>query len=71
MTGLSQHLLERAGDGNTLTMMSLLIPYALYQTAAVQLNLYQKSQNFAFKANAELIIEILTYMRERWRAAGR
>lgn len=70
MTELSQHLLKSAGDENTLTMMSLLIPYALYQTAAIQLNLYQKSQNFAFKANAELIVEILTCMSKRWRAAG-
>ncbi|KAL7895535.1 fungal-specific transcription factor domain-containing protein [Trichoderma sp. SZMC 28014] len=69
MTGLSQHLLKSAGNEDTLTMMSLLIPYALYQTAAIQLNLYQKSRNFAFKANAELIIEILTCMGKRWRAA--
>ncbi|PON22914.1 hypothetical protein TGAM01_v208169 [Trichoderma gamsii] len=69
MTGLSQHLLKSAGDENTLTMMSLFIPYALYQTAAIQLNLYQRSRNFAFKANAELIIEILTCMSKRWRAA--
>jgi hypothetical protein len=70
MTGLSQHLLKSAGNENTLTMMSLLVPYALYQTAAIQLNLYKRSRNFAFKANTELIIEILTCMSKRWRAAG-
>jgi hypothetical protein len=70
MTGLSQHLLKSAGNENILTMMSLFIPYALYQTAAIQLNLYQRSRNFAFKANAELIIEIMTCMIKRWRAAG-
>lgn len=70
MTELSQHLLKSADNKNTLTMMSLFIPYALYQTAAIQLNLYHRSRNFAFKANAELIIEILTCMSKRWRASG-
>ncbi|KAL6901142.1 fungal-specific transcription factor domain-containing protein [Trichoderma evansii] len=69
MAELSQHLLRSADDENNITMMSLFIPYALYQTAAIQLNLYQRSRNISFKANAESIIEILTCMSKRWRVA--
>ncbi|KAL7911364.1 fungal-specific transcription factor domain-containing protein [Trichoderma velutinum] len=71
MAALSQHLVKSAEDESNLIMMSHFIPYALYQTAAIQLNLYRRSQNLTFKANAESIIQILTYMSRRWHTAAK
>ncbi|KAL7934932.1 fungal-specific transcription factor domain-containing protein [Trichoderma chlorosporum] len=71
VTQLSQHLLQSADDENVLTMMSHFIPYALYQTAAIQSMLYRRSQNFAFKTNAESMVKILTCMSKRWHCAGK
>lgn len=70
VTELSQHLLSSADDVNILTMMSHFIPYALYQTAAIQLTLYRRSQNLIFQTNAESMIKILTCMSRRWQTAG-
>lgn len=70
MVALSQHLLKSAENESNLAMMSHFIPYALYQTAAIQLNIYRRSQNIAFQANAESIIQILTCLSRRWHTAG-
>ncbi|KAL7803003.1 fungal-specific transcription factor domain-containing protein [Trichoderma afarasin] len=71
MAALSQHLLKSAENVSNLIMMSHFIPYSLYQTAAIQLNLYRRSQDITFKANAESIIQILTYMSRRWHTAAK
>lgn len=52
-------------------MMSLFFPYAIYQTAAIQLSLATRTQNVAFRISAESMVKILTCMSKRWHIAGK
>lgn len=76
MEPLSTHMAilskDQFGNANTVELETLspLATYCLYQSAVVQLQLWQRTGDEIYKERVESLKQVLAIFNRRWRVAG-
>lgn len=70
MVELSDHMLGIAQDESQRLSLSPFVPYALYQTAVIQLRLWEQNGKPKYKENLQLMVTLLDCFSQRWSIAG-
>lgn len=71
MAEISDYILGMAQDENKRFMLSPFVPYALYQTAVIELRLWKQKGESQYKERADRMVQILWLFTRRWLIAGK
>lgn len=71
MAEISDYIFGVAQDENKRFMLSPFVPYALYQTAVIELRLWKQKGESQYKERADKMIQILCLFSKRWSIAGK
>ncbi|KAJ5880407.1 uncharacterized protein N7473_011460 [Penicillium subrubescens] len=71
MAEISDYIFGMAQDENKRFMLSPFVPYALYQTAVIELRLWKQKGEPQYKERADRMIQILWLFSKRWSIAGK
>lgn len=71
MAEISDYILGFAQDENKRFMLSPFVPYALYQTAVVELRLWKQKGESQHKERADRMAQLLRHFSKRWSIAGK
>lgn len=71
MAEISDYILGMASDENKRFRLSPFVPYALYQTAVIELRLSKQKGEPQHSARADRMVELLQHFTKRWSIAGK
>lgn len=71
MAEISDYILGVAEDENKRFMLSPFVPYALYQTAVIELRLWNLKGESRYKESADKMVQLLQHFSKRWHVAGK
>lgn len=71
MADMSDYILGMASDENKRFRLSPFVPYALYQTAVIELRLWKQKGQPQYKERADRMVQLLRHFSKRWSIAGK